>query len=168
MIGPASNYDVLTRYGDGKILAMVCDSTNVFVEGSAGSEGSVRENLTKEIAACTNRVVVTTFASNLARVATIIQAAQDAGRVVALAGRSLHRVIEAARESGYLSEDAEFISDREAMSLPKSDVLILCTGSQGEPRAALTRIARGDHPAIRLSKGEYGDFLLAQDSRQRD
>ena len=154
MIGPASDYAGLTKYGDGKVLAMVCDSTNVFVEGESGSEGEVRKHLSKMIADCTQRVLVTTFASNLARVATVIQAAQDAGRVVALAGRSMHRVVEAAKESGYLQEDVEFISDREVMNVPKQDVLILCTGSQGEPRAALTRISRGDHPNIRLTPGD--------------
>lgn len=151
LIGPVSNYDMLKKYGDGKVLAMVCDSTNVFVEGDSGSEGEVRKHLSKVIGECEQRVVVTTFASNLARVATIIQAAKDAGRMVALAGRSLHRVVEAARETGYLSNNEEFISDKEVMNLPKKDVLILCTGCQGEPRAALSRIARGDHPTIRLT-----------------
>ncbi len=154
MIGPASNYDLLKKYGDGKVLAMVCDSTNVFVEGESGSEGEVRKHLIEAIKACDNRVVVTTFASNLARVATVIQAAEEAGRHIALAGRSLHRVVEAARESGYLDHDVEFVSDREVMNLPKGDVLLLCTGCQGEPRAALSRIARGEHPTIRLTPGD--------------
>ena len=154
LIGPASNYEMLKKYGDGKVLAMVCDSTNVFVEGESGSEGEVRKHLTEAILECKNRVVVTTFASNLARVATIIEAAQTAGRHVCLAGRSLLRVVEAAKEVGYLKSDVEFVSDREVMNLPKGDVLILCTGCQGESRAALTRIARGDHPSIRLNPGD--------------
>lgn len=154
LIGPVSDYGALTKYGDGKVLAMVCDSTNVFVEGDSGSEGEVREHLVKLIADCKQRVVVTTFASNLARVATIIKAAHDAGRLVALAGRSLHRVIEAAQESGYLSDDLEFIDEKEIMSIPRQDMVIICTGCQGEPRAALTRIARGDHPNIRLLPGD--------------
>jgi ribonuclease J len=154
MIGPVSDYETLKKYGDGKVLAMVCDSTNVFVEGEAGSEGEVREHLVKLISECSQRVVVTTFASNLARVATLIQAAQDAGRVVALAGRSLFRVVDAARESGYLKDDVEFISDKEVMNLPRKDVLVICTGCQGEPRAALTRISRGDHPNIKLLPGD--------------
>jgi len=151
LIGPVSDYAQLTKYGDGKVLAMVCDSTNVFVEGESGSEGEVREHLVKLIGECKQRVVVTTFASNLARVATVIMAAKEAGRVIALAGRSLHRVVAAAKESGYLSNDAEFINEREIMNVPKQDVLILCTGCQGEPRAALTRVARGEHPNIRLT-----------------
>ncbi|MDE3038167.1 MAG: ribonuclease J [Pseudomonadota bacterium] len=154
LIGPVSDYEALKKYGAGKTLAMVCDSTNVFVEGESGSEGEVREHLSKLIAGCKQRAVVTTFASNLARVATIIRAAQDAGRVVALAGRSLHRVVDAARESGYLTQEAEFINEREVMSLPRQDVLVLCTGCQGEPRAALTRIARGEHQNIRLQPGD--------------
>lgn len=154
LVGPVSNYDMLKKYGDGKVLAMVCDSTNVFVEGESGSEGEVKKHLTEAIASCTNRVLVTTFASNLARVATIIEAAQAAGRHISLAGRSLHRVVEAAKESGYLKHDVEFVSDREVMNLPKGDVLIIATGCQGESRAALTRIARGDHPAIRLTPGD--------------
>ncbi len=154
LIGPVSDYEALKKYGDGKVLAMVCDSTNVFVEGESGSEAEVREHLVKLIGECRHRAVVTTFASNLARVATIIQAAKDAGRVVALAGRSLHRVVAAAKESGYLSNDAEFINEREVMNIPKQDVLVLCTGCQGEPRAALTRISRGEHPNIRLTPGD--------------
>jgi len=154
LIGPVSNYDALTKYGDGKVLAMVCDSTNVFVEGDSGSEGEVREHLSKLIAECEQRVVVTTFASNLARVATVIMAAHDAGRVVALAGRSLHRVVAAAQESGYLKNDLDFVNEKEIMNIPRKDMLILCTGCQGEPRAALTRIARGDHPNIRLQPND--------------
>ena len=149
-----SDYAQLKKYGYGSVLAMVCDSTNVFVEGESGSEGEVRKHLTKVIADCPQRVVVSTFASNLARVATIIQAAADAGKVVALAGRSLHRVVDAAKQSGYLDKDMEFISDKEVMSLPRKDVLILCTGNQGEPRAALSRIARGEHPNVRLQPGD--------------
>jgi ribonuclease J len=136
------------------VLAMVCDSTNVFVEGESGSEGDVRKHLSKVIAECPQRVVVSTFASNLARVATVIQAAHDIGKVVALAGRSMHRVVEAAKESGYLAHDIELVSDKEVMSLPRKDVLVLCTGNQGEPRAALSRIARGDHPNIKLQPGD--------------
>ena len=154
LIGPVSNYAQLTKYGDGNVLAMVCDSTNVFVEGESGSEGEVRKHLSEVIAQCKQRTVVTTFASNLARVATIIQAAHDAGKIVALAGRSLHRVVEAAKESGYLAKDIELVSDKDVMSLSRKDVLIMCTGCQGEPRAALSRIARGDHPNIKLQPGD--------------
>ena len=154
LVGPVSNYDALKLLGDRQVLAMVCDSTNVFVDGSSGSEGDVRKAMIEAIHSCKERVVVSTFASNFARVKTIIEAAEITGRVVALAGRSLHRVVEAARESGYLSRSVELISDHEAMNLPRKDVLVIATGCQGEPRAALSRISRGDHPAIRLSPGD--------------
>lgn len=154
LIGPVSDYQTLKEYGDGKVLAMVCDSTNVFVEGEAGSEGEVREHLTELIGQCPQRVVVTTFASNLARVVTLIEAAKLAGRIVALAGRSLLRIVEAAKENGYLPADMEFATEREINNLPRKDLLVICTGCQGEPRAALTRIARGEHPNVRLQPGD--------------
>jgi len=154
LVGPVSDYDALKRYGDGNVLAMVCDSTNVFVEGTSGSESEVRKHLVEVIKGCKQRVVVSTFASNLARVKTLIEAAQETGRVVAFAGRSLFRVVDAAKESGYLPEDLDFVTDREMMNLKRSDVLLICTGCQGEPRAALTRIARGDHQSIRLQPGD--------------
>lgn len=154
MVGPQSNYDLLKKYGDGKVLAMVCDSTNVFEAGESGSEGDVRKNLVELIKTCPQRVVVTTFASNLARVMSLIHAAEEAGRVVALAGRSLWRIVESAKESGYIAPDKEFLKETEIMNLPRKDVLIICTGGQGEPRAALTRIARGEHPHVRLSPGD--------------
>ncbi|MEQ1788851.1 MAG: ribonuclease J [Rickettsiales bacterium] len=154
MIGSTSDLDALKRYGDGNVLAMVCDSTNVFEEGSSGSEGEVREHLVALIKTCKKRVVVATFASNLARVATLIHAAQESGRMVALAGRSLYRVIDAAKQAGYIDEDMEFINEREIMNIPREDILIICTGGQGEPRAALSRIARGDHPQIRLQPND--------------
>ena len=154
MIGPVSDYETLRKYGDGKVLAMVCDSTNVFVEGESGSEGEVRKHLTQVIKDCPQAVIVSTFASNLARVASILIAAKEAGRVVALAGRSLHRVVAAAKESGYLHEDTEFVDEKEAASIPRQDLLVISTGCQGEPRAALTRIARGEHPNIRVLPGD--------------
>lgn len=154
MVGPVSDYDALKKYGDGKVLAMVCDSTNVFVHGDSGSEGDVRKNLIELIAQCPQRVVVTTFASNLARVLSLIEAANAAGRVVALAGRSLWRITEAARESGYLGHNVEFVRETEIMNIPRQDILVICTGGQGEPRAALPRIARGEHPHIKLAPGD--------------
>ncbi|MGE0754752.1 MAG: ribonuclease J [Alphaproteobacteria bacterium] len=154
MIGPASNYEHLKQLGDNNVLAMVCDSTNVFVEGEAGSEGEVRKHLVDLIGSCEQRVIVTTFASNLARVQSLMLAAKESGRVVALMGRSLHRIVAAAKESGYLSDEVEIVSDNEIMDLPRKDVLVICTGCQGEPRAALTRMARGEHPALRLQRGD--------------
>lgn len=154
LVGPASDYEKLTREGDAGVDAIVCDSTNVFVEGESGSEEGVRTELTKLIKSCKQRVVVTTFASNIARLETILLAAHQAGRVVALAGRSIHRMVEAAHEAGYLVKENEFVSDREIMNVPREDAMLICTGCQGEPRAALTRIAKGEHQSIRLSPGD--------------
>ncbi len=154
LVGNVSDEDALKRYGDGNVLAMVCDSTNVFEEGSSGSEGEVREHMVELIKKCPKRVVVSTFASNLARVVTLIHAAEESGRMVALAGRSLHRVVDAAKEAGYISEGMEFVNERDIMNLPREDMLVICTGCQGEPRAALNRISRGDHPNIRLQPGD--------------
>lgn len=153
-VGPASDYEKLKKYGDEGVLAMICDSTNVFVEGHSGSEEEVREHLTQVIKNCKNRVVVTTFASNVARLETVIKAAHEAGRVIALAGRSMWRMVETAHEAGYLKDETDFMDDREAMQLPRQDVLILCTGCQGEPRAALARIANDTHPSLRLQAGD--------------
>lgn len=154
LVGEPTNYKKLQEYGDNGVLACVCDSTNVFVEGHSGSEEEVREHLTEVIKGCKQRVVVTTFASNVARLETIINAAHASGRVIALAGRSMFRMIETAHEAGYLQKEHDFVSDRDVMHLPRGDVLILCTGCQGEPRAALTRMSRDDHQSLRLQKGD--------------
>jgi ribonuclease J len=153
-VGPVSDEDALRRYGDAGVLAMVCDSTNVFVEGESGSEETVRSSLHEVISACKQRVVVTTFASNIARVESIIKAGVAAGRKVVLAGRSLRRVIDAAQESGYLSDVPEFLSDKEAAGMSPDKLLILSTGCQGESRAALTRMIQGAHPCLRLASGD--------------
>ena len=154
MVGPASDEIALKEYGDKGVLAMVCDSTNVFVEGESGSESDVRNALVEQVKAQKGRVFVATFASNIARVESILHAAKEAGRDVVLAGRSLWRVTSAAKDAGYLLDAPELISDRDASKLPKDELLILCTGCQGEPRAALTRIVNGSHPSLRISKGD--------------
>lgn len=151
MVGPTSDEATLAKYGDEGVLAMVCDSTNVMVEGESGSESDVRHHLSEIIKGCENRVVVTTFASNIARLESIIYAAVDAGRAIALAGKSLWRISDAARESGYLQDVPPFLTDKQAMDLPRDKVCIICTGCQGEPRSALHKIAKQEHPAIRLS-----------------
>jgi ribonuclease J len=154
LLGPTSDEATLKRYGDEGVLAMVCDSTNVFVEGESGSESDVRDSLTDIIRGCTERVVVATFASNVARLQSVIYAALGAGRVVALSGKSLWRVTQAAKDAGYLRDIPPFLSEHEAMKIPRDKVAIICTGCQGEPLAALSKIARGDHPAIRLAPGD--------------
>ncbi len=158
MVGPASNLSRLKKRGEEGVLAIVCDSTNVFSNGESGSEGDVRENLTKLIATCKNRVAVGTFASNLARVESIIHAARANGREIVVCGRSFWRLIEAARESGYLKDAPKFFTEKDAGKIPRAKALYLCTGSQAEPRAALSRIAEGTHPSLKLLPGDTAIF----------
>ncbi len=154
LVGEATDEEYLRKLGDDGVLAMLCDSTNVFSPGVAGSEGDVRSSLTDLIGTLKNRVAVTGFASNIARVESVIHAAAANDRHVALVGRSMHRYTEAAKKVGYLKNIPNLVSDEEAGYLPKDKVLYLCTGSQGEPRAALGRIAEGNHPAVTLEKDD--------------
>ena len=154
LVGPASDEETLKKYGDEGVLAMVCDSTNVFVDGESGSEEGVRDSLYEIIANCKQRVIVTTFASNIARLESIIHAGLKAGRHIAIAGRSLRRVTTAAKESGYLQDIPPFINERDIPDIAKNDILVICTGCQGEPLAALSKVARNEHPNIRLSSGD--------------
>ena len=133
---------------------MVCDSTNAMVDGHSGSEAEVRRSLSELIRPMRGRVAVTCFASNVARVESVVMAARDAGRHVALVGRSLRNLEAAARECGYLRGLPEFVSEDEAGSIPDDNLLILVTGSQGEPRSALSRIAADTHPNIALGEGD--------------
>lgn len=153
-IGATTDVAALSGLGDAGVLAMICDSTNVFEEGEAGSEALVRTSIEEVIAAQTGRVAVTTFASNVARVKSIIEAAAACGRSVCLVGRSMHKVTNAAKAVGLLQDVAEFVSEEEAGYIPAENILYLCTGSQGEPRAALARIAKGDHRNVSLSEGD--------------
>ncbi|MEX0644327.1 MAG: ribonuclease J [Parvularculaceae bacterium] len=153
-LGPVTDDKALRDLGDQGLLVMVCDSTNVFSRGESGSETRVKESLMKLIAEQPGRVAVTTFASNVSRVVSICEAAAVADRGVCLLGRSMLRVVEAARDVGILPKGLKFIEPPEAGSLPRDKVLYLCTGSQGEPRAALARIARDDHRDLTLSEGD--------------
>lgn len=153
-LGATTDIPSLKALGDSGVLAMVCDSTNVFVDGESGSEGVVKDNLTALIASLTGRVAVTTFASNVARVASVIAAAHAAGRSVCLLGRSMHRVTDAAIATGIIQDLPDLIDEDMAGSLPDDNLLFLCTGSQGEARAALGRIARDEHRHISLGKGD--------------
>ncbi len=154
VIGDQTDIAALKKLGDEGVLAMVCDSTNVFVEGESGSEGTVRENLTELIGSLTGRVAVTTFASNVARVATVIEAARVAGRSVCLVGRSMHKITDAAVATGVIRNLPDLVKEENAGTLPNDNILYLCTGSQGEPRAALSRIARNDHRNVVLGEGD--------------
>ncbi|HIP78818.1 MAG TPA: ribonuclease J [Kiloniellaceae bacterium] len=150
------NYDELRlkALAEEDVLAMVGDSTNAMVPGEAGSESEVREHLRAVISGLKQRVAVACFASNVARLETVIRVAEETGRRVCLLGRSMHRIVECAEESGYLKGHAPFLSDDEIDYLPRDEVMLLCTGSQGEPRAALWRLARGDHPTVALDRGD--------------
>ncbi len=154
LVGPVTDEAALREVGDEGVLALVCDSTNVMLPGHSGSEAEVRQSLIDLIAQKTGRVVVTTFSSNVARIATIAKAAEANGRQVVLAGRSLHRNVEAARACGYLNDLSLFSDEDEAGYLARESTLILCTGCQGEPRGALARIADHEHRHIGLEAGD--------------
>jgi ribonuclease J len=154
LVGPTTDEAALARLGEEGVLAMVCDSTNAMVEGHSGSEAEVRQSLCALIRDIKGRVAVTCFASNVARVETIAYAARDAGRSVAVVGRSLRNLDAAARECGYLRDVPEFVPEDAAGSIPDDNLLILITGSQGEPRSALARVAMDTHPNIALGEGD--------------
>jgi len=162
VIGERTDVDTIRRLGDEGVLAMVCDSTNVFVEGSAGSEADVKVALTALIGSLSGKVAVGCFASNVARLDSVIRAAEACGRRVCLAGRSMHRITAAARSVGLLQDVQPFIDMSEAGYFPDEGILYLCTGSQGEARAALGRIANGDHPHLTLGKGDACIFSSRQ------
>ncbi len=143
----------LGAIGDEGVLAMVCDSTNVFNFEASGSESSVREGLDQAIFNRKGRVVVTTFASNAARLATLGDVARDTGRQLCVAGRSLDRILKVAQAVGYLRDMPPILTFDQAASVDPSRLLIVATGAQGEPRAALSRMAGGDHP-IKLERGD--------------
>jgi ribonuclease J len=154
VVGESTDAKTLVDLGDKGVLALVCDSTNALLEGRSGSEESVRSSLTELIGSRSGRIAVTCFASNVARLATIAEAAQKHGRQVALVGRSMYKIVEAARDSGYLTSFPETVDEETAAQLPPRRVLYLCTGSQGETRAALARIATNDHPNVKLGPGD--------------
>ncbi|SNT03785.1 ribonuclease J [Sphingomonas laterariae] len=161
LLGTPSTAAELEAIGDEGVLALVCDSTNVFNEDASGSEAAVREGLDGVIAAAKGRVLVTTFASNAARVQTLGQVAVDTGRQLCVAGRSLDRIIKVAKACGYLKDFPPTVDFDAAMRLPPSQVMIIATGGQGEARAALARIAFDNHP-IKLSAGDTVVFSSKQ------
>ncbi len=154
LIGETTDVAKLQAMAKEGVLAMVCDSTKVFVAGTAGSESEVRTKLTEVIRRCTGKVAVTAFASNVARVETALQAARATGRTPCLVGRSMHRIFGAAQSVGLLQDVPHVIDEDEASTLSDESVLFLCTGSQGEARAALSRIARGEHRNVSLRQGD--------------
>lgn len=161
-VGTPATEEELTTIGDEGVLALVCDSTNVFNPKPSGSEGEVRAGLLETVSRLKGRrVVVTTFASNVARLQTLAEVAEATGRQLCVAGRSLDRIIKVAQASGYLLDLPDVVRMEDAMDLPRGEVLILATGGQGEARAALARIAGDQHP-IRLEKGDAVVFSSRQ------
>jgi ribonuclease J len=156
MVGPPTDEAAFIALGDEGVLAIVCDSTNAMVEGHSGSEGDVRSSLAALIRSMQGRgrVAVTCFASNVARVESIAMAARDAGRSVALVGRSLRNLEAAARDCGMLQEIPDFVPEDALDVVPDENLLILVTGSQGEARSALARIANDTHRNVALGEGD--------------
>ncbi len=161
VIGRPSTAEELTAIGDDGVLALVCDSTNAFNAGDSGSEGSVKADLLKSVKAAKGRVLLTTFASNAARLQTMGEVARESGRTLCFAGRSLHRIIEAAQANGYLKDMPKTIDMDSVDSLPRHEVMVVATGGQGEARAALARIAEGNHP-VKLEEGDTVIFSSKQ------
>ncbi len=154
LLGAVTDQDAIRKLGDEGVLAMVCDSTNVFVDGHAGSEAEVRDALIPLIGSLKGKVAVACFASNVARMDSVARAAEANGRRVCLAGRSMHRMSSAAKSVGLMQGLQPFVDDTEAKKFPADKILFLCTGSQGEGRAALSRIAEGTHPHVNLGAGD--------------
>ena len=160
-LGVPSTPEQLTAIGDEGVLALVCDSTNVFNPEASGSEGDVHAGLLDVISQAKNRVLVTTFASNAARLQTLGAVAKETGRALCVAGRSLDRIIMNAKASGYLKDLPKLVDVDEAMSMPRDKIMIIATGGQGEPRAALARVAGDTHP-IKLEQGDLVVFSSKQ------
>jgi ribonuclease J len=154
LIGPPSDEAALAALGEKGVLAMVCDSTNAMVEGHSGSEAEVRQSLSALIRGLKGRVAVTCFSSNVARMESVALAARDAGRRVAIVGRSLRNMDAAARECGYLKGLPPFLGEDDVDNIADDNLVILVTGSQGEPRSALARIALDTHPRVALGEGD--------------
>ena len=154
LIGNTINEKKLKQIGAQGVLAMICDSTNVFNPGRAGSELDVRQNLLKIMQNKNKRIVVTSFASNVARMETIFYCAKKIERQISLVGRSMHRIYKAARECGYLKNVIDPIDPREAKKISKEKIVYLCTGSQGEPMGAMMRIAHYVHPDVFIEEGD--------------
>ena len=154
LIGEKTDVKKLTELGKKGVLAMVCDSTNIFNLGSSGSESLVRTGLLTVLEKMKNRIVITSFASNVARMETVFKVAEKIGRHVCLVGRSMNRIYELARQCNYLQDIKVPIDVRDSKKMPKNKMVFLCTGSQGEQRAALARIANGTHPDLHLEKDD--------------
>ena len=154
LIGNKIDEDKLKKIGDEGVSAMICDSTNIFSPGRAGSESDVRDSLLRITELKTKRILVTSFASNVARMESIFYCAKKTGRAICLVGRSMHRIFKAAKRCGYLKGLIDPIEPRDAKKVAKNKILYLATGSQGEPMGAMNRIINGSHPEVFLEEGD--------------
>lgn len=150
LVGEPSDEARLKALGEEGVLALICDSTNAMREGRSPSEVDVAKSIAKLIKGARRRVAVTTFASNVARIKAVADATRAAGRSLVVSGRAMHRVIQVAKDTGYLPEHFRYADQEEFTYLNRDEVVVLCTGSQGEPRAALSRVAEAEHPDIDL------------------
>jgi ribonuclease J len=154
LIGNKIDEEKLKKIGNSGVSAMICDSTNIFSPGRAGSESDVRDSLLRIMELKTKRILVTSFASNVARMESIFYCAKKTGRSICLVGRSMHRIFKAAKKCGYLKGLIEPLEPKEAKKVSKNKILYLATGSQGEPMGAMSRIVNGSHPEVFLEKGD--------------
>ena len=154
LIGNKIDEEKLKKIGSNGVSAMICDSTNIFSPGRAGSESDVRDSLLRIMEVKTKRILVTSFASNVARMESIFYCAKKTGRSICLVGRSMHRIYKAARKCGYLKGLIEPLEPRDAKKVSKNKILYLATGSQGEPMGAMNRIVNGSHPDVFLEEGD--------------
>ena len=154
LIGDKINQKKLKEIGENKVLAMICDSTNIFYPGRAGSESDVRKSLLKIMSLKSKRIIITSFASNVARMESVFYCAEKINRSVSLVGRSMNRIFKAARECGYLSNVKDPIDPRDAKKFPREKIVYLCTGSQGEPMGAMKRIIKDIHPDVYIEKDD--------------
>jgi ribonuclease J len=154
LIGNNIDEKKLKEIGSRGVTAMICDSTNVFNEGRAGSEQDVRESLLKIIDTKKKKIIVTSFASNVARMESIFYCAKKTGRNISLVGRSMHRIYKAAKKCGYLNNLIEPVDPRDAKKIQRDKIIYLCTGTQGEPMGAMNRIVNGIHPDVYLESGD--------------
>ena len=154
LIGGNVDEQKLKKIGDKGVSVMICDSTNVFSPGRAGSEADVRESLLKIMSIKSKRILVTSFASNVARMETIFYCAKQTGRSICLVGRSMQRIYKAAKKCGYLGNLIEPIEPKNAKNISKNKILYLATGSQGEPMGAMNRIINGIHPEVFIEEGD--------------
>ena len=154
LIGGKINSDRLKEIGKEGVLAMICDSTNVFSIGKSGSELDVRKSLLNIMLRLKKRIIVTSFASNVARMETVFDCAKKTGRQISLVGRSMHRIYKAAKQCGYLKDIIEPLDPRDAKKISREKIVYLCTGSQGEPMGAMMRISSYVHPDVFIEKND--------------